>query len=45
MDMELTLTAMEGYTLENGKKVYVMEKETLYMPMEGLKKASGKKIN
>ena len=36
---------METNTLENGKKVNGMDKASLHMLTEKLKRASGKKIN
>jgi hypothetical protein len=45
MDKALTHMPTETNTLENGKKVYGTEKESLHMLMEKLKKAYGKKID
>jgi len=45
MGRVLTHMPTETNTLENGKKVYGTEKESLHMLMERLKKESGKKIN
>ena len=45
MDKEHAYILMEINMSENGKKVNGTEKESLHMPMERLKKVSGKKIN
>jgi len=45
MGKALTYMPTETNMLENGKKVYGTEKESLHMLMEKLKKASGKRID
>ena len=45
MGKALTYMSTETNILENGKKVYDTEKESIHMLMEKLKRASGKVIN
>ena len=45
MERALIYMLTEINTLENGKKVYDMEKESSHTRMEKLKKEFGKKIN